>query len=173
MRRIASGRSWAVLAAVAFALSTATGAATAQSASYAKEVQGTWTLVSQYGEVDGKRIDTFGSNPRGMMVLTPDGRFTIVLLKSSLPAFASNNRNKGTPEENQAVVQGSVAYFGTYSILSEADKTVSLRIQGSTFPNWDGQEQKRVMTVTGDVMNLTNPSAAIGGTSYVTWKRAK
>jgi hypothetical protein len=70
-------------------------------------------------------------------------------------------------------VQGSVAYFGTYSVASEKDRTVSLRIEGSTFPNWVGQEQKRVMNVDGDQMNLVNPSAAVGGTNYVVFKRAR
>lgn len=67
----------------------------------------------------------------------------------------------------------AVAYFGTYSVVSEQDKTVSLRIEGTTFPNWVGQEQKRVMSVTGDTMNLINPSAAVGGTNYVVFTRAE
>src|SRR5262249_52921942 len=36
-------------------------------------------------------------------------------VRSDLPKFASNNRDMGTPEENKAVVQGSITYFGTYS----------------------------------------------------------
>jgi hypothetical protein len=147
--------------------------ALAQQGSLAKDIEGTWTLQSIYNEVDGKKLDVFGANPKGLMILTPGGRFTITIMKSSLPAFASNNRVKGTVEENQAVVQGSVAYFGIYSVLSEKDKTVSMRIEASTFPNWAGQEQKRVMSVAGDEMNLTNPVAAVGGTNYLVWKRAK
>jgi hypothetical protein len=157
---------------IVLALAFLAGPALAQGG-FAKDIQGTWLLTSQYGEQDGKRVEPFGANPRGMMVITPEGRFSMMLMKASLPAFTSNNRVKGTPEENQAVVQGSVAYFGTYSIASEKDKAVTLRIDGSTFPNWDGQEQKRVMSVTGDEMNVTNPTAAIGGTSYVVWKRVK
>ena len=107
------------------------------------------------------------------MILTPDGRFSIILMKPSLPKFASNNRVKGTAEENQAVVQGSLAYYGSYAVASEKGQTVNLRIEGSTFPNWDREDQKRVMTVKGDEMNVTNPTSAIGGVTYVTWKRAK
>ena len=44
---------------------------------------------------------------------------------------------------------------------------------GSRSPNWVGQEQKRVMSVTGDQLNLTNPAAAVGGTNYVVFKRAR
>jgi hypothetical protein len=107
------------------------------------------------------------------MILTPDGRFSIIIMKASLPKFASNNRVKGTPEEYQAVVEGSVAYFGTYKAVTEKENTVSMQIEGSTFPNWDGQNQARIMVVVGDEMKLTNPVAAVSGTNHLVWKRAK
>jgi hypothetical protein len=138
-----------------------------------QQIQGSWILVSQYVEQDGKKIEAFGSNPRGSMILTPDGRFSIILMRASLPKFASNNRVKGTIEENQAIVQGSVAYFGSYAVASKKEQTVNLRIEGSTFPNWDAEDQKRVMTIVGDELRVTNPTAAIGGVAYVIWKRAK
>jgi hypothetical protein len=138
-----------------------------------KQVQGNWMLVSIYNEVDGKKIDVFGTNPRGSMILTPDGRFSIIIMRASLPKFASNNRIKGTTEEYQAIVQGSVAYFGSYKVANEQNKTVSLKIEGCTFPNWDGEDQARVMEVTGDEMKLTNPTAAVGGKNYLIWKKIK
>jgi hypothetical protein len=137
------------------------------------QIRGSWVLVSIYNEQDGKKIDVFGPSPRGSMILTSDGRFSIIIMRASLPKLASNNRVKGTPEENQAVVQGSVAYFGSYKAASEKEQIVSLHIEGSTFPNWDGEDQTRVMVVVGDEMQLTNPTAGVGGKNYVVWKRAK
>jgi hypothetical protein len=139
----------------------------------AQQVQGSWTLVSVYVEQDGKKMEPFGSQPRGSMILTPDGRFSIVLMRASLPKFASNNRMKGTAEENQAVVQGSLAHYGRYAVASEKEHTVNLSNEGSTFPNWDGQDQKRVWIVKGDELTVTNPTASVGGVAYVIWKRAK
>jgi Lipocalin-like domain len=139
----------------------------------AKQVQGSWTLVSLYVEQDGKKMEPFGSKPRGSMILTPDGRFSIILLRESLPKFASNNRMKGTAEENQAVVQGSLAHYGRYAVANEKEHTVNLSNEGSTFPNWDGQDQKRVWIVKGDELRVSNPTASIGGVAYVIWKRAK
>ena len=101
----------------------------------AKQIQGSWILVSIYNEQDGKKIEPFGDKPRGSLILTPDGRFSIILMRASLPKFASNNRMTGTAEENQAVVQGSLAYYGTYAVASEKEHTVNLRIEGHTFPN--------------------------------------
>jgi len=70
----------------------------------AQQIQGTWILVSIYNEQDGKKLEQFGPNPRGSMILTPDGRFSQIIMRASLPKFASNNRMKGTVEENQAIV---------------------------------------------------------------------
>ena len=49
-----------------------------------------------------------------------------------------------------------------------------MHIEGSTFPNWDGQDQKRIWTVKGDELSVTNPAASVGGgVAYLIWKRAK
>jgi hypothetical protein len=138
-----------------------------------KQIQGTWTLVSIYNEQDGKKIEPFGAQPKGSLILTPDGRFSMIFIKAGLPKFASNNRMQGTAEENQAVVQGAHAYFGTYAVASEKEQTVNMHIEGSTFPNTDGKDQKRTMTVKGDELMVTNPTPTIGGVAYVVWKRAK
>lgn len=142
-------------------------------AGLAQQIQGSWVLVSIYNEQYGKKTEQFGPNPRGSMILTPDGRFSNILMRASLPKFASNSRVKGTVEENQAVVQGSSATFGTYTVESDKEQTVNLHIEGSSFPNFDGQDQKRIMIVTGDELKVTNPTATIGGTNYAIYKRAK
>jgi hypothetical protein len=143
-------------------------------AGLAQQVQGSWILVSMYNEQDGKKTEQFGPNPRGSMILSPDGRFSNILMRASLPKFASNNRQKGTVAENLAIVQGSIAYFGTYTVLSDEEQTLNLHMEAVTFPNWDGQDQKRIMTVNGDELKLVNPVPSIGGgTNYIIWKRAK
>jgi hypothetical protein len=126
-----------------------------------------------YNEQDGKKIDAFGPNPRGSLILTPDGRFSIIIMRTNLPKFASNNRLKGTPNDNQAIVHGSFAFFGSYELVSEKEQMVSLQIEGSTFPNWDGENQKRIMIATGDELKVTSLTSPIGGTNYFIWKRAK
>ena len=141
---------------------------------FAKQVQGSWTLVSLYVEQDGKKIEPFGSEPRGFMTITPDGRFSYILLRASLPKFAADNRMKGTAEENQAIVQGSLATYGSYTVVNEKEHAVKARIEGSTFPNWDGQDQNRTWTVKGDELKVTNPTASVGGgVAYLIWKRAR
>jgi Lipocalin-like domain len=89
-----------------------------------KELVGMWTLVSVILEQDGNKIDMYGANPQGQAIFAPNGRFSIMFIRSDVPKFASANREEGTPEENKATMQGSLAYFGTYSV-SEADHTLN------------------------------------------------
>jgi hypothetical protein len=137
----------------------------------AKDLAGTWMLVSSTTEKDGITSDTWGPNPKGILVLDANGYYVAVGVRADLPKFASNNRTTGTPEENKAVVQGSVTHFGTFSV-NAADKTLTFKIATSTFPNWDGAEQKRAFTVTGDELKYTAPGSG-GGTLTAVWKRAK
>ncbi len=139
----------------------------------AQQIQGSWIFVSVYNEQQGKRTEPYGSKPRGSMILTPDGRFSIILMRASLPKFVSNNRMKGTAMENQTVVQGSFASYGAYAVANEKENIVILHTEGCTFPNWDGTDQKRVVTVIGDELRHTVPTASAGGTNYLVWKRAK
>jgi Lipocalin-like domain len=127
----------------------------------AKHLVGTWTLVSVTLEQDGKKSDLFGPNPRGQVTFGPNGRMSFIITRSDIPKFASNNRQAGTPEENKAVVQGCIAYFGTYSV-SEKDKTFTVHILGSTFPNWIGTDQKRPFTISGDELDYSDYVARIG-----------
>ena len=92
---------------------------------------GTWTLVSITLEQDGKKTDFYGPNPQGQVTYAPNGRVSLIITRLDLPKFGSNNREAGTTEENKAVVQGSIPYFGTYSV-SETDKTITTHIESST-----------------------------------------
>jgi len=90
----------------------------------AKDLVGTWTLVSITLERDGKKTDFYGPNPQGQLMYDANGRFPVIVTRSDLSKLASNNREAGTTEENKAIVQESLAYFGTYAV-SEPDKTIT------------------------------------------------
>jgi hypothetical protein len=137
----------------------------------AKEYVGTWTLISSDTvRPDGSRVPTFGGKAAGMLIFGSDGRFIYLFSAAELPKFASNNRTTGTPEENTAVVKGSISTYGAYSV---ADKTFTFKIDHSTFPNWIGAEQTRTITVTGDEMKWNNPAGSGGGVVELVLKRVK
>jgi hypothetical protein len=130
---------------------------------------GSWTLVSNTATRPG---GTFGPND-GVAIFEANGRFSLQLVRSDLPKFASNNRDTGTPDENKAVVQGSITYFGTYSV-NEADGTMMFHIERCSFPNWNGTDQKRlIVSLTAEELKYTNPAASVGGTAELAWKRVK
>lgn len=152
----------AVLLGAAFAASDA-------GAQSAKDVVGTYTIASATVMQGDKKIEPFGPNPKGMLTLDASGRYTLALVRPGLPKFATNNRDTGTVEENKAVVTGSIAHFGTYTV---ADGAIVFRIENATFPNWDGQEQKRALTFSGNELKYTVTSS-LGGTATLVWMRVK
>ena len=138
-----------------------------------KGLVGMWTLVSVTLEQDGNKIDMYGAHPQGQAIFAPNGRFSIMFIRSDTPKFASANREAGTSEENKAAVNGSIAYFGTYSV-SETDNVIMYHLEGSTFPNWRGVDQKRLFKLSGDELTLTNPTPSTGsGSGYSFWQRVK
>jgi hypothetical protein len=85
--------------------------------------------------------------------------------------YASNTLRQGTPEEYKETADGTITYFGTYS-ANEADSSIAIHVEGSSFPNWNGTEQKRFVAIAGDQLTLTvHPPA--GDIVEVIWKRAK
>ncbi|WP_207536552.1 lipocalin-like domain-containing protein [Sabulicella rubraurantiaca] len=138
----------------------------------ARDLVGTWTAVSITTGQGSNQVDLFGPNPRGILILGADGRYVWVAMRRELPVFASNVRTRGTPEENTAIVQGSLAQFGTYTV-DEANRTLILRIEASTFPNTAGAEQRRPFTLSGDMLTIANPASSSGQVSQAVWRRAQ
>jgi hypothetical protein len=133
---------------------------------------GTWTLVSLTSGEGVNQTQPYGPNPKGTMMADANGRFSITVVRSDLPKVASNNRMSGTPEENKAIVQGSIAYFGTYSI-DEATHVLTVNVEGSTYPNFTGGTQTRILSFDGDEVTYFNPTPSMGGSAKVTYRRAK
>jgi hypothetical protein len=144
----------------------------AVSAQTTKDLVGTWTVVSAFTEQAGTKTETYGPNPKGILIVAADGRYAIAAMRAGLPKLASNNRETGTPEENKAIVVGSIAHFGTLSV-NAAEKAIILKVDAATFPNWDGTEQMWPFTLVGDELKFTVPAASGGGTAVTVWKRAK
>ncbi len=166
---------WAVrVACLAAALSAQSPAGAQSKATELKQqIVGDWTLAEVVLEQSGKRMQPFGPNPKGFMTYSTGGRFAYVLLRSDLPRIASNNRMETTPEESKALASGVLAVYGTYSV-NEADGSLTSRMEAGTFPNWNGTEQIRMITVVGDELRVINPTPPSGGgTAYLVWKRAK
>ena len=135
---------------------------------------GTWRLVSVDNLLpNGTRIQLYGPTPAGLLVFDAGGRYALQIMSADRPGFASKDKSRGTPEEYRLAVQGSNAHFGTYTV-DTASGTVTFRIERATFPNWEGNEQKRPFKLAGDRLTYTvpAPTSGSGATGEVVWRRA-
>jgi hypothetical protein len=140
-------------------------------ASVAERIAGTWSLVSLEVHQGENRLAVFGTDPRGIQIMTPEGRFAVITTRAELPLYASNNRMQGTDEEYRVIGQGANAAYGRYTI-DEAAGTITFHVEVSTFPNWEGEAQVRAFTLEGDEWRYLNPSPAVGeGLVHVVWRR--
>jgi hypothetical protein len=144
--------------------------ARAQQKSMKEQLVGTWRYVaSNATRPDGSSL--WGENANGLFILTENGNFSWQVFRSDRPRFASNNRLNASADELKATNQGSLAYFGTYSV-DEADKTVTFRTGASTFPNSEGEVLKRLITtLTADELVYTNPATTLGARIEAAWRR--
>jgi hypothetical protein len=133
--------------------------ATAQEKSLREQVIGTWRYISVDNvRPDGTRAPLFGPHPKGRVTFDREGNYVLLTSRGDQPKFASGNRNQGTDDEYE---------------VNEGDKTITFHIEVSTFPNWNGIDQKRPFSISGDELKWVTPSASNGGTAEVVLKREK
>ena len=163
-----------ITAITALGLAMLPGSAVSQQKPLKEQLVGSWTFVSGLDlHPDGRKTNPWGPNPKGIFMFDGNGRFAQFIIRSDLPKIAAGTRDKGTAEENKAVMAGFVGSFGTYTV-NEADKTVTTRVDGSAFPNLVGVDQKRlILSLTADELKYTNPATSTGMTAEATWKRVK
>ena len=158
----------------AFGLGWLPGSVFGQQKSIKEQLVGTWLAVSWEQDVpNGPRFQRYGANPKGGYVFDSTGHFFSVYASPDLPKIASKNPSTPTPEEAKAIVSGAIGLSGTYTV-DEASKTITLRVEGSSFPNQIGSDQKRVITsLTADELKFQNTTAITGGAIYYVLRRAK
>jgi hypothetical protein len=156
-------------------LSVSCFSAIAQGRPIKELLSGAWTFESVMAEsADGTKSVPFGANPKGIIIFTLDGHFSLFQSRAEVPKIASNDRTKATPEEAAGVLAASIAYFGTYSI-NEPEKSLMLKINGSTFANLLGgpAQRRNITSITQDELKFTNPRTPSGVTLHTVWRRAK
>jgi hypothetical protein len=105
--------------------------AVAQQKSLKEQIVGTWLFVSGLDvHPDGRKVDRWGSNPKGLLIFTDNGRYSSHIVRADVPKFAAKNRLQGTPDENKAAVHGAIATFGKYTV-DEAGKSFTYQCTGA------------------------------------------
>jgi len=138
---------------------------------------GSWRLlISDIVNPDNTQTPQYGPNPMGTLMFDANGHYSSIVMRSSnRPKFAANDRLKGTDAENKATMQGMLVHFGTWTV-DEPTKTLMLHIEGSSYPNWEGTTQKRMITslTPGDELTYTIMTPATGTLPIMlAWKYVK
>ena len=120
---------------------------------------GSWRLVSIKNlRADGSKYELFGPNAKGIVIFDRNGAYSFQIMRATRPLFVAESRLEGSVEENRSAVQGMISHFGTYDV-DESTRSVTFRIEGSSYPNWDKSEQKRTLTILGNRLSWSDPAA--------------
>jgi Lipocalin-like domain len=122
-------------------------------------ITGNWNLmIADHVRSDGNKVPGFGPLPQGTAKFGPDGRYSLEVMPNSRSHAA-------------------LSYSGTYT-LDDAGKTISLRVEESSQPNWRGKTQTgAVKFITGEHLGWTSSvplseAADVTGTELI-WTRSK
>jgi hypothetical protein len=147
--------------------------AVGQQKSMREQLAGTWTLISwEQTNADGSKLQQFGADPKGIAFFDATGHYIISVMRSDRANYNIGNfgqLGQITGDEGKATAVGTITYFGTYSVR-EADRSIAIHVEASSFPNWNGTDLERLVEITEDRLKLiVRPPR--GGTVDVLWKR--
>ncbi len=134
---------------------------------------GAWKLISfEIQRENGEVTYPFGKNAQGTVIYTESGRFSVQLMRTDRPQFASGDQMRGTAEEVKANYEGFISYYGSYEFDWKKGFVIH-HVEGSLFPNWEGQRLKRLFELSGNRLKLSTPPTLWGGevVGVVLWER--
>jgi len=130
---------------------------------------GNWKLISWQVVHGSEAQDLFGRNPKGYLLLTPEGRAVVIT--------AAENRKPGTEDADRAALHKSMlAYTGKYRIEGSDFITI---VDVSWNESWNGTEQRRHYRIEGDKLFIESapaPSILFPGRidfRRIVWEREK
>ncbi|MDP4006828.1 lipocalin-like domain-containing protein [Methylobacterium sp. NEAU K] len=98
---------------------------------------GSWKLTKVYDQFsDGRRRETWGSAPQGILQFTANGIMSVQLSGGERPAHPGTVPTDPVGPYN--------AYFGTYTV-DAAGRFFEAHVQRSSWPQWNGATLKRTI----------------------------
>lgn len=128
-------------------------------------IVGTWRLVKFEDVEDGKTIHRFGEKPLGLFIYTADGHVAIQIANPDNPNCLAPSKKNGpgrkddlelpacTAAQMQALLDGTVAYWGTYSV-DKATGEVIHHVKSDLSNGYIGTDQRRRFILTGDRLEI-------------------
>lgn len=139
---------------------------------------GAWRLVSiEERDADGRLVTPldYGPEPIGLLIYTATGQMSAQAMRRGRAHLPSDDVHLAPAEQAKAALVGYNAYFGRYEVRPQ-ESLVIHHVEGSMIPNWEGGQQPRRFTLTGDRLILEPPTIQAAGqkrTRRLTWERVK
>jgi hypothetical protein len=132
---------------------------------------GSWTLVAaDVIHPDGSRDRDYGSSPKGFLVIDSHDRYSLQIFKAERARFASADKGAATPSEYRSAVMGSSTHFGTVSV-DAGQGILTFHIQNASFPNWEGEQQRRSFELKGGELSYRVTARPNGDVPISVWKK--
>lgn len=135
---------------------------------------GTWTLTAADRlKPDGARARDYGQHPKGRLIIDAQGRYSLQIFDGDRARVASGDKRTATAEENAGAVLGSSTHYGTVAVDAAAHVLV-FKIEGASFANWEGTEQRRQYALTTDSLSYQVPTPRPDGSIPISeWRRER
>jgi len=134
------------------------------------QIAGSYSLSAVYDQTqDGQKHNPWGEGVKGLLILTPTGQFSVMIV--------SDNRDKAASKSPRTPVGPVVAYYGTYMVGGDG-KSLVYHVDRSSFPAWDNIDRHvDISSASADLLELVTTvtgDAVLGDfKSHQTWTRTK
>ena len=134
---------------------------------------GTWRLVSWENRASDQEIThPLGTNPVGYLTYDEDGFMSVSIMRRDRAPFATGDLLTADADELRAAAETYVSYCGRYDLY---DDRVVHHVELSLFPNWIGEDQERLVELSGSRLTLSTHPMLLAGrlrTARLVWERA-
>jgi hypothetical protein len=131
---------------------------------------GTWRLQSFHLRTsDGEVTYPYGPDAVGYYLFSESGYMSVVVMAPDRPTFVSGDLMGGTTTERVKAAETYISYTGRYRV--DGDQLV-VHPEAAFFPNWIAVDQVRIMSLEGDLLDLSTPPMLLAGrqqTAHLVW----
>jgi hypothetical protein len=119
----------------------------------ASKLIGRWDIVSwEQRYDDGRVVPPLGPELRGFLLYTAQGDMSVFIAQARRAPFGGGLQFGATSEEKAQAYSTVLSYAGRYVVSGDL---VEHHVEVSLFPNWEGQVQKRRVSLDGDRLSIT------------------
>jgi hypothetical protein len=129
-------------------------------------------VAADVNHPDGWRESDYGAHPRGLLLIDKQGNYSLQIFKAERPRFHAGDKANGTTVEYKAAVMGSSTHYGKLRVEPDRDVLV-FHIVGASFPNWEGQEQRRQYELKDGVLSYRVKARPNGDVPISIWRRVE